>query len=379
MAVVELQLSKVMIEWIANSQGLSLEALGEQVMPKNSNKFLNGIVSKSGAEKLAKIGGVPFGFLFLDTPPKPEVPKIPDLRQTLDTQSLGRNFFDVYHDIEYKLEWYKEYLKENGSDQELKFIGKFKYSKNLAHEIVAQDIVTTIKFNVQKEIKAVTIDSYFSKVSKLIEHVGILVFKNGVVGNNTNRKLDTREFRGFCIADNIAPIVFVNASDALCAQVFTLFHEVAHLWLGIEGISGWDTEKSIEAFCNKVAAEILMPRNLFLFSWNVNDVEDDIYRVKDVSRQFKVSNYACAIRALQLGLIDESTIAVIKHEANNKPKKESSGGSFFNTLPVRNSYKLTNIIVSRAMSQQLPLREAGVLLNVRADTIVDFHKNRESL
>ncbi|EFB3354500.1 peptidase, partial [Escherichia coli] len=60
-------------------------------------------------------------------------------------------------------------------------------------------------------------------------------------------------------------------------------------------------------------------------------------------------------------------------------KKESNGGSFFNTLPVRNSPKLTNIIISKAMSQQLPLREAGVLLNVKADTVVEFYKKRESL
>lgn len=379
MAVVELQLSRTMIDWIADTQGLSLEALAEQVMPKKTHKFLNGIVSKSGAEKLAKIGGVPFGFLFLDTPPIAEPPKIPDLRQTFDSQALGKNFFDVYHDIEYKLEWYKEYLKENGSDQEIEFIGKFKYHKDLSPEIVAQDIVNTIKFSLEKEIKAVTIDSYFSKASKLIENAGILVFKNGVVGNNNNRKLDTKEFRGFCIADSIAPIVFVNASDAMSAQVFTLFHEVAHLWLGVDGVSGWDTEKSVEAFCNKVAAEILMPRSLFMSAWNADFDEDDVYKIKNVSRQFKVSNFACAIRALQLGLIDSSTLEYIKFEANNKPKRESSGGSFFNTLPVRNSHKLTNIIVSRAMSQQLPLREAGVLLNVKADTVVDFHKNRESL
>ncbi|MCC9218789.1 ImmA/IrrE family metallo-endopeptidase [Escherichia coli] len=64
------------------------------------------------------------------------------------------------------------------------------------------------------------------------------------MGNNNKRKLDTREFRGFCISDSVAPIIFVNSSDALSAQVFTLFHEVAHLWLGVDGVSGWDTEKT---------------------------------------------------------------------------------------------------------------------------------------
>lgn len=379
MAVVEFQLSRKMIDWIANSQGVSLETLADQVMPKKLNKFLNGVVSKSGAEKLAKIGGIPFGFLFLENPPNPQKPKIPDLRQAVDNRELGRNFFDVYYDIEYKLDWYKEYLREIGNDEPLDFIGKFKFRANLSHNIVAADIVQTIDFNVKDEIKNVTNESYFSKAAKLIENVGILVFKNGIVGNNTSRKLDTREFRGFCISNNIAPAVFINGSDAMSAQVFTLFHEVAHLWLGVEGISGWDSEKNIEAFCNKVSAEILMPEDLFLSHWLKASSDENFYRVKEVSKLFKVSDFACAIRALQLDLIERNTLESIKTEASNKPKKESSGGAFFNTLPVRNSHKLTNIIVSKAMSQQLPLREAGVLLNVKADTIVEFHKKRESL
>lgn len=379
MAVVEFQLSRKMIDWIANSQGVSLETLADQVMPKKVNKFLSGIVSKAGAEKLAKLGGIPFGFLFLDNPPKTVKPKIPDLRQAVNTRELGRNFFDVYHDIEYKLEWYKEYLKNAGIDQPLDFIGKFKYIKSLNHEVVASDIVRTINFKIEKEIKNVTVDNYFSKASELIESIGILVFKNGVVGNNNNRKLDTQEFRGFCISDDIAPIVFINGSDAMSAQVFTLFHEVAHLWLGIDGISGWDSEKNIEAFCNKISAEILMPRDLFLSYWENSSSDEDFYRVKEISRRFKVSDFACAIRAMQLNLIKKTTLESIKQEVNNKPKKESRAGSFFNTLPVRNSQKLTKVIVSMAMSQELPLREAGVLLNVKADTIVGFHNKRESV
>ncbi|WP_332120017.1 ImmA/IrrE family metallo-endopeptidase, partial [Escherichia coli] len=369
MAAVEFQLSRKMIDWIANSQGVSIETLADQVMPKKINKFLNGVVSKSAAEKLAKIGGIPFGFLFLETPPTPAKPKIPDLRQAINSRELGKDFFDVYYDIEYKLEWYKDYLRENGNDDPLDFIGKFKFNRKLNYKVVATDIANTIHFDIQKEIKNVTFESYFSKVAKLIEDTGVLVFKNGVVGNNNKRKLDTREFRGFCISDSVAPIIFVNSSDALSAQVFTLFHEVAHLWLGVDGVSGWDTEKNIESFCNKVAAEILMPDNLFKSFWLNASSDNNYYRVKEVSKLFKVSDFACAIKALQLDLIERNTLEIIKDQAYNKPKKESNGGSFFNTLPVRNSPKLTNIIISKAMSQQLPLREAGVLLNVKADTV----------
>jgi len=378
MAVLEIQLSKQMIDWIASSNGISKEDLAEQVMPKKTDKFLSGLVSKGVAEKLAKIGGIPFGYLFLENPPHAPKPKIPDLRQSVEAVTLGKDFFDVYHDIEYKMEWYKDFLKEIGSYDKKNFIGKFKFTEKLNHQKVADDIVNTIDFDQAKEARSTTIDGYFSKAAKLIENVGILVFKNGVVGNNNNRRLNTNEFRGFCIADEVTPIIFVNGSDALSAQVFTLFHEIAHLWLGVDGVSGWDTEKKVEAFCNRVSAEILMPYKSFFTAWEESLSDSIYYKVKEVSRLFKVSDFACAIRANQLGFIDGHIIETLKQEALKKIKKDTSGGSFFNTLPVRNSQKLTNIIVSRAMSQQLPLREAGALLNVKADTIVEFYKKRAS-
>ncbi|MGJ4748910.1 ImmA/IrrE family metallo-endopeptidase, partial [Leptospira sp. SA-E8] len=96
-----------------------------------------------------------------------------------------------------------------------------------------------------------------------VQNVGILIVFNGVVGNNTHRKLNPEEFRGFALADKYAPLVFINATDAKSAQMFTVAHELAHLWLGLDAVSGMDatlpaSDKS-EEFCNKVAAEFLIP------------------------------------------------------------------------------------------------------------------------
>src|SRR5690606_23963375 len=96
-----------------------------------------------------------------------------------------------------------------------------------------------------------------------IEERGILVMRNGVVGNNTHRPLSVEEFRGFAIADEFAPLIFINGADYLSAQMFTLAHELVHVFVNASGISNlqdtYSSNNAIERFCNQVAAELLVP------------------------------------------------------------------------------------------------------------------------
>lgn len=378
MAVVEFQLSKVMIDWIANAEGVTTHALAGLLMPKKQDKFLNGTVTKGAAEKLAKMGGIPFGYLFLDAPPKAREISIPDLRQAPDSIELSNDFFDTYEDVKYKLEWYKDYLQEFGVDSKKDFIGRFTVKSEVIE--VATDVAKTIGLDLKTILPAVNKESYFSAASSLIESAGILVFKNGIVKSNTKRPLNTNEFRGFCIIDPVVPAVFINGSDAFAAQTFTLFHEVAHLWVGKDGVSNWDFDNKIESFCNKVAAEILMPTDQFIEKWKheINNGIDEVYTNYSVSKFFRVSAYASAIKAKSLGLIDDNSFLLIKGITSKFKKENKSGANPYAVYPHRNSPKITDAILSSSITRSLPLREAANMLNIKTNTVMELYKKRNA-
>ena len=106
------------------------------------------------------------------------------------------------------------------------------------------------------------------------EDIGVLVIRSSVVENNNYRKLSVSEFRGFAISDSLAPLVFINGQDAKAAQIFTLAHELAHLWVGASGVSNPDYRRATtqqmaetEQVCNSAAAETLVPASDFLGRW----------------------------------------------------------------------------------------------------------------
>jgi Zn-dependent peptidase ImmA (M78 family) len=372
-AMETLQISPNILRWAADQRGLSLDALVDLLgTPSKHNDFVAGKLSIAQTEKLAKKTQIPFGYFFLDTPPATVQPGIPDLRQLPNHEPLSIDFFDVLDDVLRKQQWYQEYLQEQGA-QKLNLVGKYPFKTNLPAEQIAADIQHTLGITAQERNQCKTTGEFFTLFSAKVESIGILVFKNGIVKSNTRRGLSVNEFRGFAIADPLAPVIFINGKDSEAAWIFTLAHEIAHIWLGESGVSDLpaNQQKSgnkLEVYCNRVAAELLTPKTQFLNAWE--QAAESKFDV--LSKAFKVSRLVIARRAFDLGKIDWPTYQTIS-DASNK-QKTSNGGSPYRSYPLRNSKRLTHAIVSTAMSGGMMLREAASLLNVRPSTVMELSK-----
>lgn len=328
------------------------------------------------AEQLAQKLYIPFGYLFLSNPP-PIQSALPDLRtlQGAPASVPSPEFHDVLNDALRKQEWYRGYLEEEGAET-LPLVGRF--SVNAPAALVADDIHATLAISQEARPQSANWEEFLQVLMRKIEQVGVLVLRNSVVGNNTHRHLQVEEFRGFVISDEIAPLIFLNGGDAKSAQIFTLLHELAHLWIAQSGISNPDYQKRsdeqanpIERFCDAVAAQALVPEREFLSGWTANLSISQNLTI--LTRYFKVSQIVILRRAYTLGKITGDEFQdYYRNHAGGVGLPNQGGGDFNRNVLVRNSHTFTTTIVDAVLSGRASEREAARLLDLKMPTFDRF-------
>lgn len=373
-----LHLAPPVLDWAAQQSGRSLHELATRISTRAAPAIERGELTSAQAMKFARESGVPFGYLFLTEPPAPRARlRTADFRTTPGANPLSKNFFDVYDDIEFKQAWYRDYLLREAAVP-LAFVGRFK-GKAVNIKAVAADIRSTLGLD---DSTARNADDAYGYLVAKVEAAGILVFKNGIVGNNTRRPLSVSEFRGFAISDDLAPVIFINGADTPSAWPFTLMHEVAHIWLGQSGVSdtALHSDNRHEALCNAIAAEVLVPEQDFLKAWSAM-VDAPVHKIALLRQQFGVSSLVIARRAQELGLVSRDVYDSLCAEVAHAPrgKKKAQGGDFYLSLAVRNSKTFSRKVAALATGGRISLREAGQLLNTNPNNVVVFHARQHAL
>ena len=373
-----LNISPDMLAWTAERLGTTVPGLADDMASASrKEKFVRGMLTPAQAASLAAKAGIPFGYLFLAKPPDARQAEIPDLRQTVHSEPLGRSFFDLLDDIELKRAWFAQHLRENEIDGP-PFVGRFANAKASPKEVAA-DIGKTIGITPGQRAKCKSHNDFYELLASRFEDAGVLVFRSGVAKGNPNQPLPVTQFRGFAIADSLTPVVFVNGRDSPAAWVFTLIHEAAHIWLGLTGVSDASVSSvrdsgGTEAFCNRVAAEVLTPEEEFVKRWKNDGTGSPI---DALARHFVVSRLVIARRALDAGFIGRDAYNAVL--AASAPKRDTAGGNPYATIPIRSSRRFTRTVLSSAMAGETMLREAGRLLNVRPGTVVQLHRKGAKL
>ncbi|CAI1880724.1 Domain of uncharacterised function (DUF955) [Serratia fonticola] len=314
------------------------------------------------AQKLANKLHIPFAYFFLPQPPVEPVP-LPDLRtiRNYELQNASIDMLDTIRSVIRKQEWYKDYLIDQEA-QPLPFIGSYSLKDHPVN--VAENIRDVLGLN-NLNPRGLTWEEYQRKIVDAAENAGILVMRSGIVGNNTHRPLNVDEFRGFAISDPYAPVVFINLTDAPAARLFTLLHEIAHLWIGESGISSASAneERREEQFCNAVAGEFLASERLMHAHW---DREKSLgQNAADLAKMLHVSRYVIARRAYDLGFIDVQAYNEYYQALMAEFRaKSGGGGNFYAIAQNKNSARFSRAILNEALSGRVLLRDAGRLLGV---------------
>jgi Zn-dependent peptidase ImmA (M78 family) len=314
---------------------------------------------------------LPFGYLFLDQPPQ-EALNFPFFRTGGgQQQGVSLNVYDTILLIQKRQDWLAEYLVDNEFPA-LNYVGSAAGETNPM--VIVQSIRQTLNL---EPIWASRVKSWADALDFLaakLENAGIQVVFNSVVENNNHRPIEVEECRGFVLVEAYAPFMFVNAADGKAAQMFTIAHELAHIWIGQS--AGFDMQQllpaddPLEKLCDQVAAELLVPGDEFNRFWARNP------NFQAMSRYFKVSPIVLARRALDLGKISKATFFqwYREYQEGVKYKKENTagGGDFYLTQKKRLGLRYVSLVDRAVREKQLLYREAYQLTGLKGDTYQNF-------
>src|SRR5258708_6094623 len=356
-----------LLEWARERAGLAGEALADRFPKLGLWEQEKAQPTMRQLEDSSRARRTHLGYFFLAEPPEERL-AIPDFRTLRDhtIRTPSPDLLETVQAMERRCDWLRDFLIEEGHEP-LAFIRSAPEAEKPAR--LAETIRTAVGLPEHWADHKHTWEEALRALRAAIDDLGVLVVINGVVGNNTHRRLDVAEFRGFVLVDDYAPLIFVNGADGKAAQVFTLAHELVHLWIGQSGVFNLPRlppgDFPQEQFCHQVAAELLLPEAVLREIWPQFRGAAD--RFQRVARRFKVSELVAARRAMDLGLIDRETFFEFydAYEVDLERKTKKAGGDFWATQDMRVGTRFGTAVVRAAREGRLLYRDAYELTGLR--------------
>lgn len=399
---------KVLV-WARETAGLSPNEAAERLGIASSER-------SSAAEKLAEIeSGTksptrsqliriaqvyrrPLVSFYMNEPPR-KGERGEDFR-TLGASVANRenaNLDALLRDIRARQEMVKSLIEDEGQATELPFVA----SMTMRHGVqaVVRSIAQAIGFDPEKPRKSGSTgpDDLFRELRARCEAAGIFVLLLGDLGSHHSVISET-VFRGFALADTIAPFVIINDQDAQSARSFTLVHELAHIWLGQTGISGSPDKIApatprgqIEQFCNDVAGEFLLPGSALKHRPAALDTGTRVAAqrvIADLAQAWSVSEPMVAYRINRLGWISGEAYRELAseyaarwnaHKARTKEKaRETDGGpSYYVVKRFKLGDALIDVVRRTLREELLSHTKAAKVLGVKPSSVEPLLRSLE--
>ena len=369
--VVRVEVTPPLLAWARKRSGIPGQDLARRFPRLQEWERGQGSPTLKQLENFANATHTPVGYFFLPEVPAVAMP-LPDFRTRRDetVRQPSPDLLDTIFESEQRQEWYRDYARTNGEGQ-LDFVGSFTVREPV--ESAASVMRTKLQFEPGE--RGASWSDALRRLADHAEELGILVMINGVVGSNTHRQLDPDEFLGFALIDDYAPAVFVNGASTKAAQIFTLAHELVHIWLGQSALDDSAPGDDLaspdgvsERWCNEVAAEMLVP--LAAITREFRRASDRAAELDRLAREYKVSTLVVLRRLHDAGCVDPTTFWDI-YEAEFARVRAlaaeagGSGGNFYNTQPVRTSKRFARAIITSTLEGQTLYKEAFRLLGFK--------------
>lgn len=275
--------------------------------------------------------------------------------------------------VQARQEWLREFLVEEGSDG-VPFVGSASVQTPVSE--LSATIRKTLELQLEEQMACSSAREALNLWIDHAEYFGISICREGGI--------ECEEARGFVLTDQYAPFVYINSNDSYAGRLFTLVHELVHLWINEPGISNLGNlrrlrseEARIERFCNQVAADTLVDQSLMARYWRDRDVDEHLCdQVSGVARKFAVSEEVIARRLLDMNEITEAEYLDLRRyynerwtEHRRRQRAQEGGPAYGLRMALVNGYQFARIVLGAYKRGRISGRDASGLLHVKVNNI----------